>query len=85
MFFKKKKQKNEEGLSCPEVSDQWETGDGSAVRSAHFDRGEGLKKFLAWRGAGSRGRSGKTSVVREVHVGDTQSSQCTQTARQASG
>ena len=43
-------------------------GDGSAVRSSHFDRGEGLKKFLAWWGAGSRGRSVKTRVVREVQV-----------------
>lgn len=59
--------------------------DGSAVRSSHFDRGEDLKKFLAWWGAGSRGRSGKTRVVREVQVEDTPSSQRTQTARRASG
>ena len=43
----KLKKKNEEGLSSPKVSDQWEMGDGSAVRSSHFDRGEGLKKFVA--------------------------------------
>ena len=42
-----KKKKNEDGLCSPKVSDQWEMGDGSAVRSSHFDRGEGLKKFVA--------------------------------------
>ena len=44
---KLKKKKNEEGLSSLEVSDQWEMGDGGAVRSSHFDRGEGLKKLVA--------------------------------------
>ena len=35
-----------------------------------------LKKFLVWWRARSRGQPRKTKVVREVHVEDTQGSQC---------